>query len=1150
MRVKTALIPVAVALVLGAAALTLALRSGVSLGFATPYIEKKASQLIGRHVFFEQAPRLQLKSGLRVSIKDVSVQNADWAGPDDFLELQSLSAHIQLASLLDDQIVIETLALDGLQLRLSIDAQGRGNIPKLETNDTPAEASTGDKHPLPVAIRHMQIRNVRVDRANAVTGQTVALVLDNLDQLAPDTERLTINGQGSLQGRPWDISVDGSSFMSLRTGRDMSANFAGSLGELKLTGDYRLPDLRALENLTLHAQLDGPVPERIAALSPLLEANEPAHLALEVRDVTPGIDLNLQLVLTQLNMLAKGSIDDPQSADGIDLAVTLKSASLGRLTQAVGLGEAPDLPLTLEGRVLREGNNVALLDGNLVAGEHRVQADIRLPQYPGTDGATLKLSATGPDFALYQSLAGLTPNLTVPYSLDARISRNSTAGEAVTGTLSIGEHRLSMSGIIDNFPNYAGSQLELDIVSPSLQTLARSAGLELPDTAITGKSALAVSKDAIIEITSAELTAFGTTSRLSGHVNSYPDFDNADLHMSMETASLAALGQRLGLQTLDDVPASFGVDIQGKPEDIVIRNPALNATGLRLQSSQGELRYRNKVLTSNLLISTELSNIPTLLGISIPDAVPTTVATGSYRFDLLPRLSDTLFSLALENLSGPGISGSAKLELTRDFSLNDQTRLQADLLADDLSQLLPRINGYSPPQQTLRLSAVTRPEPNATHIDAQLMDGGTPLLSAGIIVPRDLAAQDITLSLSGSGADVRVFGSSAQLPDQLLPYAVDLAATLRGQTLTLNARRLRIGETEILGKASWAGSSKSLSADIKVPKARLQSWLAAREHDAKDHTAASAPTDTRADKRVIPDINLPLDFLQTYHMDVSLETGPLGIADPKFAARSLVDEAKLRWQIGDGKGQLRIDTLRGSRGTHTADIRIDATQAPALLSSDIRMDQVPLSVISAVTDFDSLPRYDFTTSLSARGANLRELAATLNGELFVAGSEGTLKKMKLSMATESFLAQLFRTVLPMLSTDEANMQIECSVMGARARDGIVLLQPGFVMRSRELDLSAQGQIDLGNEKLSISFNNLARQGLGISATSLFTPFVAITGTLAKPTLGLDIKNAAISGGAAFASAGVTILAKPIFERLRPRENPCERASKEWLASGD
>ena len=242
---------------------------------------------------------------------------------------------------------------------------------------------------------------------------------------------------------------------------------------------------------------------------------------------------------------------------------------------------------------------------------------------------------------------------------------------------------------------------------------------------------------------------------------------------------------------------------------------------------------------------------------------------------------------------------------------------------------------------------------------------------------------------------------------------------------------------------------------------------------------------------------------------------------------------------------LDIEEISGSRGNLQGTVEMDRSSGPQQLESTLNWRDFPLVVTSAGTSLEALPRHDVQATLSARGDTPHQLASSLNGEILLTGGAGTLQDMNISFATESFTAQLFNTLLPMLKTETPDMEVECTVLAADITDGVVALNPGFVFRTQRVDLSARGEIDLETEKMAIRFDNQARKGFGLSAASLVNPYVQITGTLASPSLGLDITNSALAGGAAVATGGLTVIAKPLYGRFLRRSNPCDVALKRW-----
>jgi hypothetical protein len=105
-------------------------------------------------------------------------------------------------------------------------------------------------------------------------------------------------------------------------------------------------------------------------------------------------------------------------------------------------------------------------------------------------------------------------------------------------------------------------------------------------------------------------------------------------------------------------------------------------------------------------------------------------------------------------------------------------------------------------------------------------------------------------------------------------------------------------------------------------------------------------------------------------------------------------------------------------------------------------------------------------------------------------------------------------------------------------DGIVELHPGFVTRTDKMDIAAAGTIDLKTEKLDVHFHNAPREGIGVSAAGLVRPYIKVGGSLARPTLVLDAPGVLLHGGVAVATAGLSIVARHLLDRLSTVGDPC------------
>ena len=100
--------------------------------------------------------------------------------------------------------------------------------------------------------------------------------------------------------------------------------------------------------------------------------------------------------------------------------------------------------------------------------------------------------------------------------------------------------------------------------------------------------------------------------------------------------------------------------------------------------------------------------------------------------------------------------------------------------------------------------------------------------------------------------------------------------------------------------------------------------------------------------------------------------------------------------------------------------------------------------------------------------------------------------------------------------------------------------------SHELRIVSEASINLANEKIEMQFNTTPRSGITISAGELFNPYVKVVGTLASPRLAVDQQGVLISGGAAVATGGLSVLAQAAWRRISRDGNPCESLQKAGL----
>ncbi len=228
------------------------------------------------------------------------------------------------------------------------------------------------------------------------------------------------------------------------------------------------------------------------------------------------------------------------------------------------------------------------------------------------------------------------------------------------------------------------------------------------------------------------------------------------------------------------------------------------------------------------------------------------------------------------------------------------------------------------------------------------------------------------------------------------------------------------------------------------------------------------------------------------------------------------------------------------QGHYQSSLTINPTGADdADVKIDISAKKMLLNLINQTPDkLSALPLYDLEFHAAGSGGDLRELAASLNGLLTMESGGGSLGKVNLGMFDIFLIDEIFGLIMPKSTKDEV-LEVNCYASAFKITDGLVKTDPAIAYSTNKLILIARGTLDLKTEKLNFNFNATPTKALKISAGELFNPYIRIGGTLADPNVGLDPSKALLYGGAALGTAGISILAKGLLDRMSTATPLCE-----------
>ena len=191
-----------------------------------------ASQALGRRVSISGPLKLVPAFSPTVEIRGVSIANPpDWP-EGELVHLDLARLQIGVLSLLWRRATVEELRVEGVALRLEIDANGAENwrfaVAPTTKHDTESEepenveegggAALGDA--LAGWIRNLELselvlRDIHAERRDARTGSETSFVIEEVTGSAATDSPVEFHARGSLLDHPYRVEIDGGSLLGL-----------------------------------------------------------------------------------------------------------------------------------------------------------------------------------------------------------------------------------------------------------------------------------------------------------------------------------------------------------------------------------------------------------------------------------------------------------------------------------------------------------------------------------------------------------------------------------------------------------------------------------------------------------------------------------------------------------------------------------------------------------------------------------------------------------------------------------------------------------------------------------------------------------------------------------------------------------------------
>jgi uncharacterized protein involved in outer membrane biogenesis len=231
--------------------------------------------------------------------------------------------------------------------------------------------------------------------------------------------------------------------------------------------------------------------------------------------------------------------------------------------------------------------------------------------------------------------------------------------------------------------------------------------------------------------------------------------------------------------------------------------------------------------------------------------------------------------------------------------------------------------------------------------------------------------------------------------------------------------------------------------------------------------------------------------------------------------------------------------MRGGEARGAFSIEVPA-DGPAVVRADLDAHDVVLGYKGLTRGQQHQgPEMDISFHAVSKGENLRTLAGSANGRLFVGSNGGVLPDLNLSLLDSFILDEVFSLILGK-PDDDAQLTLTCLAAIFDMENGLLKSEPAFAFTTDKINLVAKGTLNLKTEAVRFNFTATPRNALKISASELINPYILVSGTLSEPVVGIDPARALIHGGAAVGTSGVSILAKALLDRIGATAPVCSR----------
>lgn len=280
---------------------------------------------------------------------------------------------------------------------------------------------------------------------------------------------------------------------------------------------------------------------------------------------------------------------------------------------------------------------------------------------------------------------------------------------------------------------------------------------------------------------------------------------------------------------------------------------------------------------------------------------------------------------------------------------------------------------------------------------------------------------------------------------------------------------------------------------------------------------------------MVPATPIPYEFLAMANANLNAKIGSLIVNDDlKF------DGVSLKAVLKDSVLNVSPLVLKTGKGEIDVNANVDGnakTAALKIFTKDLVLQTLytPLQPkgtgnFAFVSGGDTHLDVDVKTS----GLTARSMAENLNGRAVAIVDKSQINMGELKLFSGSFIGQVL-DMLKIKKSQKLETTLNCAVLRADVTNGKVNFPNGIAFDTDEFKLSSDGSVNLKDDKIVFSVKPFSGKVSEINITQVAASFLKVSGTLQKPTVGIDETQAAKAAIGMVAGAPIYAGAKLVSE---------------------